>query len=257
MGAFLALPRILREMQVSIRDMQVSMNEIKGRVNSLVELNSALLAPLNAYESMTQTTTRNQVNTMNIFCTEHGYDRGVCMLTGERGTIKLAHILPWSAHKKSQVMKMLQMTVEMLNNAGNLLLLAENIEMSFDRLQLSFEPQLAEGLQLKYVVRIWDDNIRDTPIFAGSPSTIGEYDGRFLTIHQHHQVFERLFAYQGLWATANAHENNYEGPPLQFRVDDLQGAPRRRFEALLQMKSAELMRALEAAGTVYGENNDV
>ncbi len=50
---------------------------------------------------------------------------------------------------------------------------------------------------------------------------------------------------------AIAHEYGNLERPLTYRIDDLQGARRRQFLTLLKVKSSELMKALEATGSVY------
>ena len=108
--------------------------------------------------------------------------------------------MPLSASKNSSALKVLELSHEDLNRSQNLLLLASNIEFSFDRLKVSYVPSVDENFFEVFVLKIWDSSITTMQIFDGSPKTIGDYVNHSLKLR--HRVFKRYLAYQSMWACA-------------------------------------------------------
>ena len=130
-------------------------------------------------------------------------EQAVCVLTGRSGSLKLAHLLPASAN--TEVKRTLAIQDVDIWSFRNVLLLAWNIEFWYDRTKLSFVPHpLYEGC---YVMKIWDDSIRNILIWEGAqPSTvandntIGYYENRLLNLEMKNGIrldpFKRCLSYQ-------------------------------------------------------------
>ena len=63
-----------------------------------------------------------------------------------------------------------------VNTPVNGLLLARNIQIAFDDMRLCFTPSNPLHTS-SLVLKIWDNDIRQEPIWPGSPHAIGEFDG--------------------------------------------------------------------------------
>ena len=163
-----------------------------------------VLRDFNAYEQMSETEASDAKNAKTEYMSHFDMraDNVKCALTGLRGKVKLAHILPRKATK--HVCRSLGMSNNALNNHRNLIFLCFNIEAAFDKLRISFVPQ--DALHDALVMKIWDESVRYEPIFSGSPSTIGEFEHRALNflvegsdgVTREHRPFRRCFAYQAL-----------------------------------------------------------
>jgi HNH endonuclease len=129
--------------------------------------------------------------------------QAVCVLTGRAGMLKLAHLLPASAN--TEIKRTLAIQDVDIWNFRNVLLLAWNIEHWYDRTKLSFVPHpLYEGC---YVMKIWDDSIRNILIWEGAKvsteandNTIGYYENRLLNLVMKNGIrldpFKRCLSYQ-------------------------------------------------------------
>ena len=129
-------------------------------------------------------------------------DNVKCALTGLRGKITLAHILP--RRSKSLIRKYLGLVPSDMNSHRNLVFLCFNIEKAFDAMKISFVPQ--DALHDALVMKIWDESVRSDPIFDGSLITIGEFERQALnfslvgsdSVTREYAPFRRCFAYQAL-----------------------------------------------------------
>ena len=69
-----------------------------------------------------------------------------------------------------------------VEDVGNMLLLCEGIKEAFDCKEVSFVPSSNSFSGSKYQLHVWDEGVRDMPIFEGSLEAIGSYDGRPLNL---------------------------------------------------------------------------
>ena len=134
---------------------------------------------------------------------------------GKGKEVVVAHLVPTRA--KIRNLEVIGMSPIDLLSARNGLLLAKGIEECFDKLQLSFckkddQSILDDNLYMK----IWDDDIRGLPIFLGSSSTIGEFDGHRLVIGSH-RPFTRALSFQAYTAyQRNKHRLASQIAPKHF-----------------------------------------
>lgn len=183
----------------------------------------------NAYQNVSQTSASKVEFLASTIRTDFGIAGAKCALTGhERGVI-LAHILPRSA--KQHIREMLGIfDAELLNGPRNLIFLCENIEKKFDRLQLSFVTEMrGPPLREALVMKIWDDNIRDVPIYPGSSFTIGSYENHELNLNTggsittQYNPYRRCFAYQYLEAyLKNRRASNYAEEASNCAFSDIE-----------------------------------
>jgi hypothetical protein len=122
----------------------------------------------------------------------------VCMVSGHVGTgdqVRAAHIVPCSSDASK--LAFIGLTIDDVNSPRNGLFLAKNVEMAFDKLQLSFikTKLFYDRLYLK----IWDDSCRSVPIWPGHATTIGDLDGRELVLGAH-KPFKRALSFQSYQA---------------------------------------------------------
>jgi hypothetical protein len=97
------------------------------------------------------------------------------------------------------------------SSVRNGLFLASNVEKAFDRLQLSFIK--SSPLSDMLVLKIWDDSCRDTPIWTGHETTIGDLDGQELVLGSH-RPYKRALSYHACQAYLR---NNIDGvPPIPY-----------------------------------------
>ena len=148
-----------------------------------------------------------------------------CMVTGESGNgacVVAAHIVP--ARSKIRYLLFIGLTPEDVSSSRNGLLLSKNIENAFDALQLSFirgpVPDDSGAPMDGFTLKIWDDNCRNTPIWAGSDKLIGEYDGCIAL--QRHNPFKRALSHQAYSAFLHfRHElNAMVSPPSEYGSDN-------------------------------------
>jgi hypothetical protein len=138
-----------------------------------------------------------------------------CMLTqidGNGEQVCAAHILPCTTRKR--IADQLSLTLDDLNLPRNGLFLAKNIEIAFDKLQLSFVPKdfLHPGT-LKMV--IWDESVCDQAIWHNHPNLIGQYEGCSLSLGSHNPYL-RALSYQAYMAHATSVNMDDSTRPKEF-----------------------------------------
>ena len=241
---------IFRPILTAIANSEQRTNErlerLDKKVTNLVAINGLLLPTLNVYDAMSVTSAGRVTGLKNSFCQEHSYNPGTCMLTGQQGTVTLAHILPFSSQKNLTVLQLLELNAEELNSSRNLLLLTDNIEFYFDRLQLSFIPKIGEGLIKQFVLKIWDDSIRQQPIFRDSPTgpLIQEYEGVPLTFNVGHTPYSRCLAYQAMWACAKNLGGDFQHNSIPYDISSLSPKKQNLFTEMLHTQQATLNAAI-------------
>jgi hypothetical protein len=166
------------------------------------------------------------------------------MVSGYRGKSTLAHILPHSAQQNSSVMELLQLTNEDLNSDRNLLLLANNIEYYFDRLKLSFVPHLGAGMKLQWILKIWDDSIRDKPLADGADEPIGSCEGKPLILHEDHIVYKRCLSYQAFWAAAKHLGGTFTEESIPYDFSSLDEPHIKKFMSVMKTMQSELFHTI-------------
>ena len=156
----------------------------------------------NAYAVMSETTVSRLVHLRSLFKNHFKIEDNNCRcaLTNARVSVILAHILPLSA--KPDIRECLHLSDEDINSCRNLIFLCSNIEKAFDRLKVSFIPKSI--LDQSLVLKIWDDDVKETKIFDGAEKCIGAFEGDPLNMQMpngvEHNPFRRCFAYQALHA---------------------------------------------------------
>jgi hypothetical protein len=150
-----------------------------------------------------------------------------CMITGECGDsdcVVAAHIVP--ARSKLKNLRNIGLTKEDVESSRNGLLLSKGIENAFDSLQLSFiKSPVSDEIGLLregFVMKIWDDNCRDTFIWRGSNKRIGDYDGHQLLLGGHKPLKRALSnqAYTAFLHFRNDVLNITSLPPSEFGTDN-------------------------------------
>lgn len=140
-----------------------------------------------------------------------------CMLTGQVGDgekVVAAHIAP--AKSKIRILNYIGMTADDINNPRNFLLLAKNVEVCFDRQQLSFVKE--NPLSNDLILKIWDSSASTIPIWESSKLLIGKYDGKKLLLGDHNP-FRRALSYQAYQAYIR-HAHIGHSIPLEYGSDD-------------------------------------
>jgi hypothetical protein len=175
----------------------------------------------NAYDTMTQTSNgknaTKQKDLRKAFFDHFGITneveaiigggkvQAVCSLTGRFGSkkVKLAHLVPASV--KEDIRDTLRLTEEDIWSFRNVILLSENLEMCYDRNQLSFEP--VPLYCNRFRMKIWDEGIKGKLIWENAEvvktdgdNTIGYYEGKELnlsmSIDKCMKPFKRCLSYQ-------------------------------------------------------------
>jgi hypothetical protein len=124
--------------------------------------------------------------------------RPVCMVTGTRGggdVVIAGHIIPCSTDKK--ILSHLGIEVTDVNKPKNGIFWVKGIEDAWEKLALSFVK--SNALQDKYYMHIWDESVRDTPLYKDSKRTLGEFVGAELCLDRH-VVMKRGLSYQAYQA---------------------------------------------------------
>lgn len=125
------------------------------------------------------------------------------MLTARVGNGKqvcAAHILPCTTKKR--IADQLNLSLDNLNDTRNGLFLAKNIEVAFDKLQLSFIPRdMLHPNSLRMV--IWDHDVSNTPIWEAHDDLIGQYEGCTLQLGEH-SPYRRALSYQAYISHASS-----------------------------------------------------
>ena len=116
--------------------------------------------------------------------------------------VVMAHIAP--KRSKIRIWGSIGMKQSDVQDIRNCLLLAKEIEKAFNELQLSF--MKTHPLHDRLYLKIWDNSIRDTPIFDDATMTIGECEGARLKLGEiptdlyKHNPFRRALSYQAYLA---------------------------------------------------------
>jgi hypothetical protein len=145
------------------------------------------------------------------------------MITGLNGDLAAAHLVPLNISKK--IASSLALENE-LNNVRNILILNHGIEQAYDKQRISFIP----GNPLSnndFVLKIWDDSVRNEPISKNSKVLIGEYEHASLKLTfpggKVHFPFKRALSYHNFltfmkWSLHNNEIHNNE-EPVDFSSD--------------------------------------
>ena len=131
-----------------------------------------------------------------------GYKKGskvTCMVTGISGNdnqVICAHLLPLKAPLR-RLEQELGISPEDLHGPKNCVFWSTGLEGAYEALQVSYVKSnpLEDSLRLK----IWDDSVKEKPIFVGSPHKIGEYEGHMLNLGEH-IVMKRALSFQAYQA---------------------------------------------------------
>lgn len=204
------------------------MNLVLSRFDSLSNLTWRLYNPY----SGSQFTTPDRKNDHRQKIVQFYYpsvrlDKVKCMLTGFFGdgkSVIAAHILPHSS--KAEVTQLAGIEHSELNDPRNCLLLAEEIEEAFDRLDISFISDL-KPFNPEFVLKIWTPaNLLPTKGHPGDArlldivskanvkknvlkfvKKIGDFEGHPLTLPR--LPFTRLLAFQAYLALERAKSNKW------------------------------------------------
>lgn len=196
------------------------MDEINNKLDKIMdEIKSQLI--IHPWSEMSQTSAGKTSNARKCFFKEYNleHSKAVCMLTGitpddQSNHLRVAHIMPRSAQRK--FLDSITMKRNDIDSIRNLLLLCRNIEIAFDRLEISFIPS-KNPFAGQFCLRIWNDRTRNTPIYDGSEKVIGDYDGAILNFTVNgklHCPYKRALSYQAYHAYNQWSMNNgsvYEG----------------------------------------------
>jgi len=208
--------RIQQEQQEARRQQDKVNNKILHLLSGTYEV---VLRDFNAYDEMTEASLKGE-KCKDIFMDTFQLNTGDvrCELTGKQGKCKLGHIVPRGARK--HVRQCLHLRTFEMDSVRNLVMLSTNIEMAFDRLQISFVPR--DVLHDDLVLKIWDDDARDVPIFDTAREKIGDFENlpfqfdilRKADVDQY--PFRRCFAYQALVAyLKNTDATDAQSPSLE------------------------------------------
>lgn len=145
-----------------------------------------------------------------------------CMVTdicqnGEK--VVASHIVP----AKSNISHLFYIGFRIgeVDSPQNGLFLSRNIEIAFDKLQLSFVKSLCnegDGQPREgFIMKIWDSECKDKSIWDGSTDKIGDFEGRALNLRKHKIIKSALSfqAYQA-YANNNHHLDQSVAPPPDF-----------------------------------------
>jgi len=123
-------------------------------------------------------------------------ENAFCMVTGNNGKLRLAHLLPINV--KKSISKSLSMENN-INNFRNCLLLSENIEKAYDDQKISFVPyDVLHPSSFK--MKVWDNSVLEQTVFFDSKGPkISEFLHRKLHLNMpnglRHEPYKRCLAY--------------------------------------------------------------
>lgn len=256
----------------SIDEILSSLKRIEGKVDASTESLNALtrtstdatLRGFDAYDNMTQTSAgankSRQEEIRKLYFDHCGITKdpnnetkalACCVLTGRtgggnKGTLKLAHLVPASA--AAHILETLKLSNDEYGiwSLRNVLLLCSKIEYYFDRKKLSFEPHPL--LENTYTLKLWDKAVARELIYEGAEdeavegdSTIGFYVGRPLNLAMPSGAvltpFKRCLAYQMFVSFASTSLRT-DDAPADF-ASDIEGWFDKRRDLLLLRKSLE------------------
>lgn len=140
-------------------------------------------------------------------------DTAQCWLTGEVGSVKVAHIIPDSAD--TYVLNRLGLRQDFKNNLDsdqrlNFMILDSSLEEAFDKLELSFI--IKDRLHTSsFILKIWDDAVRNGPL--------GRYEGCGLNVPVGVSLSRRALSYQALMAYIHNKLKYPDHTPMDEPVD--------------------------------------
>ena len=133
-------------------------------------------------------------------------DEATCMVTGISGNgeqVICAHLVP--VRSKGQVLlRELGINAKDINSLSNCAFWALGIESAYETLKISFVK--SNPLVDKLYMKIWDDSVKELPVFAQSAHKIGEYDNYELKVG--HKIMKRALSYQAYQAYLHWAPNN-------------------------------------------------
>ena len=170
------------------------------------------LDPLN---NISQTSLGKAENLKKDFYAYYGLNlsTAVCMVTGisppqvenKTSTLILAHIIPRSTERI--IRELISFTLGDIDSIRNCLLLCLNIERAFDELDISFVPSDNPFQFHRFKMFIWNNGIRDKPIFPDASRLIGQFDNYPLNLvvstksgAEPHDPFKQALSYQAYMA---------------------------------------------------------
>jgi hypothetical protein len=182
-----------------------------------------------------------------------GYSEGqdpVCMVTGIPGNgeaVIAGHIIPRSTRKP--ILTHLGIEITDVNKPNNGVFWVKGIEDAWEKLALSFVK--SNPLEDKYYMHIWDDSVRNTPLYKDSDKTVGEYNGAELCLGQH-VVMKRGISYQAY----QAYLHNSPSDAL-LRSQCLYGTPEKYpYQTEMELMRRAYLGDVEDEVTGQGEDDD-
>ena len=136
-----------------------------------------------------------------------------CWLTGNIGSVKLAHIIPDSA--SNFVLHKLGLRQDFIDNLDfirplNFMILDSDVEEAFDRLEISFI--MRDRLHTnEFILKIWNDTVRSGPL--------GQYEGFVLKVPVQVSLSKRALAYQAFMAYIHNKRKYPDDTPMDEPVD--------------------------------------
>ena len=195
------------------RGLQSEVTDVNHNIETMsqrhFESNLEFLNPWDSLSSVSHSTTATRIdNLRGLFRNEYELDgkNEVCMRTGERGNLALAHILPLKA--KDRFIKCLGMNKTEdengLNNFRKCILVLKGVEEALDEQRISIIRSSNMLRDNEYVVKVWDEKVKDTFRSGkrGSGKTIGDIDGNRLNLDlpkKVHRPFKRTLSFHNFW----------------------------------------------------------
>ena len=116
---------------------------------------------------------------------DHG--TATCMVAGltpprpiKGSNLVLAHIMPLKT--KRNIRELVSFQPDDIDSIRNCLLLSSSIEKAFDEQDISFVPPDNPFQADRFKMKIWNDAIRQKPVFPGAVDLTGTYDNRPLNL---------------------------------------------------------------------------
>jgi len=139
---------------------------------------------------------------------------------------------------------------EPIKDVRNAAMLAKGIEEAYDQLQLSFIPDALGDLRLK----IWDKSVQSSPIFTGSSTLIGAYDGAKLSYPADKPPFMRVLSFHAYLAYHRAIDRQWidvgngdlEPPDFSTPTKSPLRVMRERAKKALELRRAGIMASAAA-----------
>jgi hypothetical protein len=182
-----------------------------------------------------------------------------CCLTGIIGNRKVvtsAHLLPRNAPGHF----LQELDIDNVDHFQNMVILCQNIEKTFDKKQLCFV--LDEEDPLCFVLKIWDQGVKDKLVFEGDPEarTIGSYDGRKMRFKEDKVPFKRVLSLHAQCSYETAKKMNWinedEPKPVNY-ASPLEHVRIPNFRELFHQSSTDLTRmATSSSDWISPVHND-